>query len=100
MAYNDPPWIPMDNPRDIRTIGKMLEEVNELGAAAARCLIQGIDGIEPITKKVNKRWLEDEIADMFATAKLTCERFGLDMEYIKQRNQRKVVQLDTWQRGV
>lgn len=32
------PWVPMSNPLDIKHIGKLAEEANELGAAIARCL--------------------------------------------------------------
>lgn len=75
---DDPnPWIPMSDLNDIRVIGKLGEELNECASAASRCLIQGIDEIEPSTGKLNRLWFEEEIADVLVNIKLACERFGL-----------------------
>ena len=71
------PWIPMSDLNDVRVIGKLGEELNECASAASRCLIQGIDEAEPSTGKLNRVWLEDEIADVLVNLKLVCERFDL-----------------------
>lgn len=96
MSFNNPPWHPMSNPRELKTIGKLAEEVNELGAAIARCIIQGIDGLEPVTGKPNKQWLEEEIADVGANLELVVEYFNLDREFMRARHDRKIVPLRQW----
>lgn len=92
--YN--PWRPMTDPLDLKHMGKLAEEVNELGAATARCLIQGIDEAEPTTGKINRRWLEEEMADVYANMYLVANRFGLDGKFIEQRMSDKIGRLRTW----
>jgi hypothetical protein len=48
------PWHPMSKPIDLKHLGKLIEELSEANSAAARCLIQGIDQVEPITHKPNQ----------------------------------------------
>lgn len=91
------PWHPMSDPVDLKHMGKFAEEVNELGSAIARCLIQGIDECHPETGKVNREWLEDEIADVIANIQLCDERFGgFNWGEINLRIQRKIAHLRTW----
>lgn len=94
--YTLNPWHPMDKPVDIKVIGKFLEEMGEGVAASARCLIQGIEEKEPITGKVNKDWLEDEIADMHANLQLVIEHFHLDSSKILERSLAKKARLKNW----
>lgn len=96
MPYNDPPWHPMSSPRSIKTIGKLNEELGELQAAASRCLIQGMDGREPNTGKVNSQWLEEEIADVLANIDLVVEHFKLGTTLMAQRIVDKKSKLKTW----
>lgn len=90
------PWHPMNDPIDLKTLGKMLEELGECSSAASRCLIQGIAEVEPTTGKVNKVWLEEEIADVLATANLVIKRFNLDLSHIFNRCERKKAILKNW----
>ena len=90
------PWHPMTNSIDIKHLGKLGEECNELGAAISRCIIQGIDESEPVTGKENKQWLEDEIADVLAGIELCQERFKLDLDKIKERKEKKKIRLQEW----
>lgn len=90
------PWHPMSDPVDLKHLGKFAEECNEGGAAAARCIIQGIDEVEPVTGKINRTWLEDEIADIMANAELVTQRFDLDRDRMEQRKQRKMAHLRQW----
>lgn len=90
------PWHPIDNKIDLKHLGKLGEEVNELGAAVSRCIIQGIDECEPVTGKSNREWLEDEIADVRANSELNIERFGLDEKRIAERAARKKEHLRAW----
>ena len=88
--------MPMTNPLDLKHLGKLGEEVNELGSAISRCIIQGINEAEPITHKVNRRWLEDEIADVYANLVLVIDHFGLDTVHIRTRMTRKQEHLKGW----
>lgn len=90
------PWHPMSDPVDLKHLGKLLEELGEAVSAAARCLIQGIDEREPVTGKVNRKWLEDELADVRAGYELTIEHFNLTVEEMNQRTERKMEHLRQW----
>lgn len=89
-------WIPMTNPGDVALIGKLGEELGECISAKDRCLIQGLDGAEPETGKVNKVWLEDEIADVLALTFLAKKRFKLDTFRIRDRMLAKVKYKEAW----
>ncbi len=97
-ALNPPlnPWQPMTRPIDIAQLGKLAEECNELGSALARCMIQGIDERHPETGKLNREWLEDEIADVTAKIAQVTEFYNLDNERIFRRVGRKMRDLETW----
>jgi NTP pyrophosphatase (non-canonical NTP hydrolase) len=86
----------MTDAKAIMTLGKFTEELTECASAASRCLIQGIDECEPTTGKVNREWLEDEIADVIATLTATIKRFGLDMPRIQGRAAHKLEFLQRW----
>jgi hypothetical protein len=92
------PWHPMTDPVDIKHIGKLIEELGELQAALARCLIQGIDEQEPVSGVINRGWLENEVADVEAGLFLLKYRFGLDQEYMTNRSQKKTARLQEWHR--
>lgn len=90
------PWVPMTDLIDLKHLGKLAEETGELSSAVARCIIQGIDAAEPVTGKVNRRWLEDEMADVMANMTLVQTRFDLDWQYILERAERKMALLRRW----
>lgn len=91
------PWHPMRDPVDLKTLGKFLEELGECTAAASRCLIQGsVDAEDPITGKLNRVWLEDEIADVIANANLVKTRFKLNKDRMDERIRMKMAHLITW----
>jgi hypothetical protein len=90
------PWVPMSDPLDVKHLGKLAEELNEAGAAVARCLIQGITESEPVTHKPNREWLEDELADVLANIELVTAHFGLDRVRMLERRERKMRHLRGW----
>jgi hypothetical protein len=90
------PWTPMAAPIDVKHLGKLGEESGELSSAASRCLIQGIEEREPVTGKLNREWLEDEIADVRANSKLVIEHFCLDEARIEARALKKEAHLRSW----
>lgn len=90
------PWHPMSRPIDLKHMGKLAEELGEAQSAVSRCIIQGIDESEPVTHKLNKEWLEDELADVIANIDLVCEHFGLDRAKMGVRAARKKEHLRGW----
>lgn len=94
MPFNCPPWHPMSNPVDLKHLGKLAEELGELQAAVARCMIQGIDEVEPVTGKPNRKWIEEEVADVLANITLVEMRFKLNID--DQRIARKIMNLQDW----
>jgi NTP pyrophosphatase (non-canonical NTP hydrolase) len=90
------PWHPMTDPVDLKHLGKLGEESGELCSAVSRCTIQGIDEAEPVTGKVNREWLEDEIADVMANSELVIKHFNLNEARIFARAEKKKSALKLW----
>lgn len=90
------PWRPMSKPIDLKHLGKLAEELGEASSAVARCVIQGIDESEPITGKLNREWLEDELADVFANIDLVVQHFRLNSDRMAERAERKKKHLRGW----
>ena len=61
-----------------QALGKLAEEVNELGSIIARCLIQGLNESEPETGKPNREKLAEEMADVEAALLWVKEVVGGD----------------------
>jgi hypothetical protein len=95
--WEDPnPWHPIKNAGDLKHLGKLGEELNECGAAVSRCIIQGVDEAEPVTGKVNRVWLQEEIADVLANINLVVKHFNLDTDVMSKRVNRKISHLQKW----
>lgn len=60
------PWFPEQDRSRLAALGKMAEEAGELAARASRCIIHGIDEIDPDSGRTNRQELEREIADICA----------------------------------
>lgn len=88
--------MPLLRPIDAKHIGKLLEELGEATAAASRCLIQGINECEPHTGKLNKHWLEEELADVAANISLVVQHFQLDFDRMQARTEIKKKRLRRW----
>lgn len=89
-------WWPETDPVRLKVLGKLGEELAEGGAAVARCIIQGIDEVEPTTGKINRHWLEDEIADIEANIEHAKKTFRLDRDRITARTGRKFEYIARW----
>lgn len=90
------PWIPEQDAARLKVLGKLGEEAGELATIVCRCVIQGIDEAEPITGKVNRIALEDDIADVLANIEHACGFFGLDAERMAARAERKLAHITAW----
>lgn len=96
-AATDPamnPWHPMKDPVDLKHTQKAVEEAGEYISALARCSMQGIDEVHPVSGKSNRQWLMEEIADVRTTLKMVEERFKL--ERLTDREDSKRRQLTIW----
>ena len=89
-------WQPITNKHDLAVLGKLGEEASELCSAICRCIIQGMDGLEPTTGKPNRQWLEEEIADVMALVTLAIQEFNLDSAAISERCSRKIAYKFIW----
>ena len=98
--HNLQPWYVEIDSQRLRRFGKTLEELSELQAVVARCIIQGIDEVDPSSRKTNRLRLEEEIADAYVQLFLLEERFNLDTEFIAERMMHKTDQMYEWDRLV
>ena len=90
-------WVPTTNLMMLRRLGKLLEECGELVDVAARCIIQGIDEVDPGTGRVNRLRLEDEIADVIAQCRMANEHLGLNEAAIEKRVANKIERSLEWE---
>lgn len=90
------PWRPETDPIRLAVLGKTLEEMGESVSSIARCVIQGITRFHPETGKPNKRWLEEEIADVLAGYEIMIEEFTLDRDFIAVRKGVKMAHKRAW----
>lgn len=101
-TMKDPsPWNPLNNSAlDLKLLGKLAEELSEAGSVTARCIIQGVMEEHPETGKLNKDWIEDELADVMANINLVSAHFGLNENRMNKRMERKIVHLSRWHNGL
>jgi NTP pyrophosphatase (non-canonical NTP hydrolase) len=90
-------WTPTTDLLMLRRMGKTGEEAAELLVVTNRCIIQGIDEIDPGTGKVNRARLQDELADVQAQIGCTVLALGLDQEYMARRTAEKIRQMNEWE---
>lgn len=90
-------WIPTTNLMHLRRLGKFGEELGELSAVTNRCIIQGIDEIDPSSGKTNRRRLEEEIADVITQCECTMRAFNLDTSFVGERANKKLDQMEVWE---
>jgi hypothetical protein len=90
------PWISEQDPVRRAALGKLAEELGECVAAVSRCLIQGVDEHEPVTKVPNLRWLENELADVEAAIAVLRERLPFDLARTDERRTLKADHFRRW----
>lgn len=80
-----------------QALGKLAEETNELGAILARCLIQGFHEEEPVTHKLNRTQLMEEIADVKAAMRWLFDVLDEPFKGESERERRKFDGFKKWQ---
>ncbi len=90
-------WHCEKNEYYLRRFGKALEENNELGAVLARCIIQGIDEIDPSSGKTNRQRMQEEVADVYTQLTLLEQTFNLNGFAISERIQDKMASMHKWE---
>lgn len=60
------PWMHEPDPVLIAALGKLAEESGELASRASRCIVQGLDELDPDTGRSNREELAREMADVDA----------------------------------
>lgn len=94
--HNLTAWYVETDAQRLRRLGKTLEELGELQAVVARCIIQGVGEVDPSSGKINRLRLQEEIADVYAQLELLIDSFQLDMGFIYERVNDKEDQMHTW----
>lgn len=90
-------WHVEEDKYRLRRLGKALEENNELGAVLARCIIQGVDEIDPSSGKTNRQRMQEEIADVFTQLDLLIDCFELKDVGLLERIRDKRDIMNKWE---
>lgn len=91
------PWAVTRDPKLLRRMGKLLEELGEASSVASRVIIQGIEEIDPSSGQANRRRLVDELADVQAQIDETRELLAIDVGYFEARVARKRSNMQEWE---
>lgn len=91
------PWKHETDGLTIRRVGKLNEELAELSKVASRIIIQGIDSLDPKSKKSNRESITEEIADVMAQCQLCVEQLNLDYIAIEHRIDAKKKRMEEWE---
>lgn len=87
------PWLPEQNRIRLAVLGKLIEECNELSARAARCIIHGVNEIDPDTGQPNIVELSKEMSDVMACIDTA---FAIGAHPSKSRTERKSAGFRRW----
>lgn len=90
-------WVSESDPHKVRRLGKSLEELGELVAVLARCLIQGADEVDPSSGVRNVLRMQNEIADVTTQLRLTAHAYALDQPAMMCRINEKMIQMEMWE---
>lgn len=82
----------------IRRLGKALEELGELTSVLARCIIQGVDEVDPSSGEVNRLRMQKEGADVYTQLSHLVDAFDLDQSDMLDRIGYKTDSMATWEK--
>lgn len=89
------PWMPEQSRSRLAILGKLAEECGELAARASRCIVQGLDELDPDTGRTNREELRREIADVEACMYMADKWMGVAFD--PARAQMKAAGFIKWQ---
>ena len=95
-SFNFPPWVAISDTKHLKILGKFGEELAELQKAVMRCIIQGINEIDPESGKTNRQALEEELADVSALTQVVEDEFDLRIlwERMETKRERQYMWMD------
>ena len=96
MTFNEPPWVPIRDPRMLKMLGKLAEELGEASAIVARSIIQGVDGSNPKTGKINRDALQEELCDVLALICVTSHELSMSALVMRERIEMKKEMFESW----
>lgn len=88
------PWMPEQDRIRLAVLGKLIEECNELAARAARCIIHGLDEMDPDTGRTNFVELGREISDVDACIGIATSELSIPVS--NQRTLDKTAGFERW----
>lgn len=91
-------WHVEEDKRRLRRLGKSLEELSELSNVLARCIIQGVDEVDPSSGELNRDRMWKEIADVKAQLEFLEVEFNLPLMDIYERMCIKLNSMWEWER--
>lgn len=83
------PWRPEQDLIRLATLGKLAEELAEASQRVARCIIHGIDEIDPDTGRSNRAELERELADVKACIMVAQDTLPLQLSLDRRITKRE-----------
>lgn len=95
--YPVTPWKPTTDIKELKRLGKTLEELGELSAVVARCIIQGAREIDPSSGEMNLDRLRKEIADVYAQLEETALFYAISPFVIEFRKKQKIKYMRIWE---
>ncbi|MBO9099969.1 MULTISPECIES: nucleoside triphosphate pyrophosphohydrolase family protein [unclassified Rhizobium] len=90
-------WKPEPDPILHQALGKLAEECAELSQALAQCLIQGYHEEEPVTHKLNRTQVMEEVADVKAAMRWLFDVLDEPFKGESARERRKLDGFKNWQ---
>ncbi len=91
------PWKPETDIVLHQALGKLAEECSELAKIATRCMIQGYAEADPVTEKLNRTQLMEEVADVKAAMRWLFDVLDIPLKGESAREARKFDGFKEWQ---
>lgn len=68
----------MKNPEDLACLAPFCEALGVAAGIVARCMVNGVEGNDAINGEPHRKWLEEKVAHVLASAAVVTKHFGLD----------------------
>ncbi|MGQ8634415.1 hypothetical protein ACUTJJ_23360 [Agrobacterium sp. DKPNP3] len=90
-------WKPEEDVVLHQALGKLAEECSELAKIATRCMIQGYAEADPVTEKLNRTQVMEEVADVRAAMRWLFDVLDIPFKGESQREARKFDGFKRWE---